>query len=396
LLGDINADGFADVAWGLWGDGGFAGRVIVVGGSPQRFETIDLAAASPDVEEPLRLRITGSHADFGSELAAVGDTDGDGHEDLIVANSPSSAIGALYLVRLNPDLGGSYSVEDLVFDGLATEFTFHGRERALTFRLARAGDVDRDGFADFVIGDWHSDFILEGRAFIVFGRPEFPELMDFFEDELPERVVEIAGPYGEAFTGSAVGPAGDWNGDGYDDVIVGAQKPAILGGGFVSVIFGGPNLPARLEQADLREHGTRIDGTEDLTLIRGGAERAGDVNGDGIDDFAFLEAPALLGTKGAVYVVYGLSRNVAFRRGDATFDGTLDISDAIFVLAYLFLGGEAPRCEDGADIDDDGAHLITDAVYLLGHLFLGGEAPPPPFAAPGPDPTEDALDCAGF
>jgi hypothetical protein len=74
----------------------------------------------------------------------------------------------------------------------------------------------------------------------------------------------------------------------------------------------------------------------------------------------------------------------------------VDISDVIFTLSYLFLGGEAPKCADAADADDTGDLLLTDAIYLLGHLFLGGPRPPPPFPEEGFDPTEDALDCRGY
>jgi formylglycine-generating enzyme required for sulfatase activity len=86
-----------------------------------------------------------------------------------------------------------------------------------------------------------------------------------------------------------------------------------------------------------------------------------------------------------------------FQRGDANADGTVNISDAITVLGFLFLGSPAAlQCEDAADVDDSGALNITDPVYLLGFLFLGGPAPPAPFGKCGSDPTADALACAAF
>jgi hypothetical protein len=86
-----------------------------------------------------------------------------------------------------------------------------------------------------------------------------------------------------------------------------------------------------------------------------------------------------------------------FQRGDANADGTVNISDAITVLGFLFLGSPAAlHCEDAADVDDSGALNITDPVYLLGFLFLGGPAPPAPFGRCGPDPTADVLGCAAF
>lgn len=85
-----------------------------------------------------------------------------------------------------------------------------------------------------------------------------------------------------------------------------------------------------------------------------------------------------------------------FYRGDADLNGDVDLSDAIYILNFLFLGGAAPGCEDGADASDDGDLGLTDAIYILNFLFLGGsELPPPsPFnTCPGPDPTEDGLGC---
>lgn len=88
-----------------------------------------------------------------------------------------------------------------------------------------------------------------------------------------------------------------------------------------------------------------------------------------------------------------------FRRGDANADAKTDLSDAVFVLNHLFLGGTAPSCDDSADADDNGALEITDGIYLLNYLFLGGPQPPAPFPDCGPDPTiEDPteLTCSEF
>jgi hypothetical protein len=96
----------------------------------------------------------------------------------------------------------------------------------------------------------------------------------------------------------------------------------------------------------------------------------------------------------------------AFKRGDANADGLIDVSDAVHVLAWLFLGGPPPPCKDAADINNDSDILhdparidLSDPVYLLSYLFLGG--PPPPAPGPhrcGPDPVEpeDELDCESY
>jgi hypothetical protein len=87
---------------------------------------------------------------------------------------------------------------------------------------------------------------------------------------------------------------------------------------------------------------------------------------------------------------------VSFVRGDANADGELDLSDAAFILNYLFSHGTTPECEKSADTDDGGDLDLTDAVYLLTYLFLGGPAPEPPFPTCGPDPTPDDLTCESF
>jgi len=82
-----------------------------------------------------------------------------------------------------------------------------------------------------------------------------------------------------------------------------------------------------------------------------------------------------------------------FLRGDLNGDGTDDVSDAVSILGYLFLGEAAPRCRDMADVDDGGSVEITDPIYLLDYLFLGGPPPAAPFPQAGEDPTADSLDC---
>jgi hypothetical protein len=67
----------------------------------------------------------------------------------------------------------------------------------------------------------------------------------------------------------------------------------------------------------------------------------------------------------------------------------------VSLLGFLFSGGDAPVCDDSADVNDDGSMNIGDAVYELGFLFSGGPPPPPPGVTCGNDPTDtDPLECA--
>ncbi|TSC77342.1 MAG: lipoprotein [Parcubacteria group bacterium Gr01-1014_31] len=92
------------------------------------------------------------------------------------------------------------------------------------------------------------------------------------------------------------------------------------------------------------------------------------------------------------------SANLPFRRGDANISSGVDLADAVFTLAGLFLGGPQPACEDAADSNDSGNLDLADPVFTLSYLFLGtGELPPAPGpVTKGPDPTEDPLTCGQY
>ncbi len=86
---------------------------------------------------------------------------------------------------------------------------------------------------------------------------------------------------------------------------------------------------------------------------------------------------------------------VVFVRGDSNGDASVDISDAVATLNYLFVGGgQALACEDAGDVNDDGALNVTDPVYTLSYLFQGGRPPREPFPQEGLDETEDQLRCS--
>ena len=79
-----------------------------------------------------------------------------------------------------------------------------------------------------------------------------------------------------------------------------------------------------------------------------------------------------------------------FIRGDADDNGSLQLTDGIYILNFLFLGGAAPGCTESADADNNGAVQLTDGIYILNFLFLGGaDTPLPGGFACGPDPDEE-------
>jgi hypothetical protein len=85
---------------------------------------------------------------------------------------------------------------------------------------------------------------------------------------------------------------------------------------------------------------------------------------------------------------------VTFIRGDANHDCMLDISDAVYAVAWLFQGGPGFPCQDSADTNNDGLLDLADPIYHLNYLFQDGPSPSIPFPLPGLDPDQDSLDCA--
>lgn len=168
------------------------------------------------------------------------------------------------------------------------------------------------------------------------------------------------------------------------------------------------------------------DPDTDTVVVYSGAEilREGDsvdLDGNGaFDDDVFLRSfnadDAFVGADGYFYFLATLRNGVgdnlgdAFlrravvaiddnivRRGDCNDDGTINIADAVGLLAFLFPQGApgALNCEDNCDANDDGTLNIADAVAVLAFLFPSG--PPIPLPVPSPDcgvdPTMDALGC---
>jgi len=86
-----------------------------------------------------------------------------------------------------------------------------------------------------------------------------------------------------------------------------------------------------------------------------------------------------------------------FVRGDANSDGSLDLSDCIYILSYLYLGQSAPACLKTADCDDTDAVDLSDVIYGLNYLYLSGPPIPEPHPNCGIDPTpDDGLSCLAY
>src|SRR5690606_29803138 len=152
--------------------------------------------------------------------------------------------------------------------------------------VSSAGDINGDGVDDVIIGSG-----LEGRAYIVFGRDTASGAVFPVEIEL----TDLDGSDGFRLVGSgsriAVALAGDFNGDGVDDVIVSDPFADSTGSGAGTsfIVFGrsagAPAFPAVLDLSSLDgETGIRIEAGGESESFGGRVAGAGDVNNDGIDD----------------------------------------------------------------------------------------------------------------
>jgi hypothetical protein len=92
------------------------------------------------------------------------------------------------------------------------------------------------------------------------------------------------------------------------------------------------------------------------------------------------------------------ARDEPFLRADCNDDGALDISDAITLFQFLFLGAKRGNCDDACDSNNDAQVDISDPVFTLNYLFRGATPPPSPGFGGlcGPDTDEDGVTCNAF
>lgn len=250
-VGDLNGDGFADIVVGASSNdagGADAGRAyIFFGGSKMD--------SSPD------LVLTGASAgdNFGKSVASAGDVNGDGYYDVIIGAHANDAKGS-NAGRAFIYFGGSQmdTAPDVVLDGSVAGDHFG-------FCVASAGDVNGDGFDDVIVGKNRSDI---GRVYVYFGGVTM--------DSTPDADWVCPSP-GDNF-GKSVASAGDVNGDGYSDIIVGAPLNPATGtfAGRADIYYGGVHMHAIPDVVLTGE----LQGDNFGRVVAS----VGDVNGDGYAD----------------------------------------------------------------------------------------------------------------
>jgi hypothetical protein len=395
-LGDLNGDGSDDFALSMAGRGAVNGEreLVFIAGRREWDSDLDLPAESSG-------RVVGGGAitELGWEMVAAGDVNGDRLSDLL-ANSEPGARQTAYLIHGSPLLltGGTEDLGALVAESArARSFLTISDNRNWGLTVSGAGDVNRDGHDDFLLGLPHGAEIIRGRSYLIFGSPSLDNLEITDGGEVPEGVTAILGdrvPHQNAY----VAPCGDLDGDGFDDFSVSSPIGILPEPGYIYVVKGKARFPSGIELGKPGLESFRIEGMIPLGILIGYPSGVGDYNGDGADDFMFREtshpdAPGHPAAAGRVYVILGGARGAGFIRGDANADSVVNLTDPVVFLQRLFAGGRALPCDDAGDGDDDGLLTLTDAIYLLNHLFRSGPAPLAPYPTPGVDPTEDTLGC---
>lgn len=363
--GDVNGDGYKDVLIGGLNEADENGNAWLFYGSPQGVQT------------NAAWRVTGPHPGslFGIHVASVGDVNGDGYDDIGVGASrfrrTHDRQGAAFIYYGNtngPSLEPSWTVEgqyEAAFVGGATcavgdvngdgfgdvavagnnygvvtssagfVLVFHGSNKGLgtspaweargTQRggnfsiISSALDVNRDGFADLIVGEpnYSGDFAHEGQIHLYCGSTNGLSAQPVWTTAyrpLGEPLVQNS----YQLFGNSVGTAGDVNADNWPDLVVGAYYATNgeLHEGKVLVYHGSPtgfpNLPSwTIELNQPRAH------------LGHSVSLAGDVNGDGFSDIIFgaPEAGRNSLSEGLAAVVYG-SKNGLSSEPSWTLDGT--------------------------------------------------------------------------
>lgn len=361
---DLDGDGLSEIVSGAYGKGSGRGEVMVWSGGSGYAG--DYAASTADA------LVTGEYgADYlGFAVADAGDLDGDGLRELLIGaygnDDGGSGAGAAYLFLGSSDtLSGSISADlaDLVLDGDSSD----SAPTQLGVALDGAGDLDGDGLDDLLIGAPGYDFPATdtGAVFVLLGASA-PEGSIVIADV--DAALGGTSRYDSA--GTRVARAGDTDGDGYDDWLVGApgaDEGTEEGVGMALLACGSATISSSVAAT------ATVLGARSLDYLGDGVGGAGDLDADGLADLALgaYGEDTAISEAGAAYVFFGpLSGASAVDEAGATFYGP-DAGDGH--VGRTLLGGLDADGDGAGDLVIGGPYVDTSAYDAGGlYVLLGG------------------------
>ncbi len=331
--GDVNGDGYSDILVGApsYVHDGTAneGAVFAYYGSASGPSTVpNWSAYSHD---PVTL--------FAYGPSTAGDVNGDGYADVIIGDAYAGSSGRAWVYYGSS--AGLSTTAGWQVDALEPGTTWFG------YAVGTAGDVNGDGYADVIVSDYSAttgDLSFNGAVYVFNGSPTGPSLT-------PTSILE--GDSNLAYIGVAVGPAGDVNGDGFADVIVGAPyyENTAWNEGMASVYLGSPS--------GLKSSGWSVTGKQSGAGFGFVVAGVGDVNGDGYSDVAVTanKYDAGQSDEGRVLVFHG---GAAGLRTTASWSGEGDQASACYGCAVGAAG----------DVNGDGyGDLVVGVPFYDGATY---------------------------